>query len=38
MGYFEKKFVFSLGIENNEVVFKGRGKVVESSNIEFIDV
>ncbi|KAK4198484.1 pABC2 peroxisomal ABC transporter encoded by the pabc2 protein [Triangularia verruculosa] len=37
-GHFEKKLVSSSGTENNEAVLKGRGKVVESSNIEFIDV
>ncbi|KAI1084840.1 ABC transporter transmembrane region 2-domain-containing protein [Whalleya microplaca] len=37
-GHFEKKLVSSSGIEDNEAVLKGRGKVVESENIEFIDV
>ncbi|KAK4678421.1 ATP-binding cassette long-chain fatty acid transporter pxa2 [Podospora pseudoanserina] len=37
-GHFEKKLVSSSGTENNEAVLKGRGKVVESNNIEFIDV
>ncbi|KAI0010578.1 ABC transporter transmembrane region 2-domain-containing protein [Xylariaceae sp. FL0662B] len=37
-GHFEKKLVSSSGIEDNESVLKGRGKVVESKNIEFIDV
>ncbi|KAI0884574.1 ABC transporter transmembrane region 2 [Annulohypoxylon maeteangense] len=37
-GRFEKKLVSSSGIEDNEAVLKGRGKVVESKDIEFIDV
>ncbi|KAJ8132527.1 hypothetical protein O1611_g1093 [Lasiodiplodia mahajangana] len=37
-GHFEKKLVSSSGIEGHEAVLKGRGKVVESKNIEFIDV
>ncbi len=37
-GRFEKKLVSSTGTENNEAVLKGRGKIVESKNIEFIDV
>ncbi|KAK3989873.1 ABC transporter transmembrane region 2-domain-containing protein [Cladorrhinum sp. PSN332] len=37
-GHFEKKLVSSSGTENNEAVLKGRGKVVESRDIEFIDV
>ncbi|KAJ9165092.1 ABC transporter transmembrane region 2 [Coniochaeta hoffmannii] len=37
-GHFEKKLVSSAGIENNAAVLKGRGKVVESKDIEFIDV
>ncbi|KAK3946367.1 ATP-binding cassette sub-family D member 1 [Diplogelasinospora grovesii] len=40
-GHFEKKLVSSsgsAGIENNEAVLKGRGKVVESKDIEFINV
>ncbi|KAI1454156.1 ABC transporter transmembrane region 2 [Annulohypoxylon moriforme] len=37
-GHFEKKLVSSSGIEDNEAVLKGRGKVVESKDIEFIDV
>ncbi|KAK4461617.1 ABC transporter transmembrane region 2-domain-containing protein [Cladorrhinum samala] len=37
-GHFEKKLVSSSGTENNEAVLKGRGKVVESEIIEFIDV
>lgn len=37
-GHFEKKLVSSSGTENNEAVLKGRGKVVESKDIEFIDV
>ncbi|KAI0593175.1 ABC transporter transmembrane region 2-domain-containing protein [Biscogniauxia sp. FL1348] len=37
-GHFEKKLVSSSGIEDNEAVLKGRGKVVESKDIRFIDV
>ncbi|KAI0414061.1 hypothetical protein EKO27_g6809 [Xylaria grammica] len=37
-GHFEKKLVSSSGIEEHEAVLKGRGRVVESKNIEFIDV
>ncbi|KAI1311720.1 ABC transporter transmembrane region 2-domain-containing protein [Xylaria venustula] len=37
-GHFEKKLVSSSGIEEHEAVLKGRGKVVESNDIEFIDV
>ncbi|KAK0651457.1 ABC transporter transmembrane region 2-domain-containing protein [Cercophora newfieldiana] len=37
-GRFEKKLVSSSGTENNEAVLKGRGKVVESKDIQFIDV
>ncbi|KXX82771.1 ATP-binding cassette sub-family D member 1 [Madurella mycetomatis] len=37
-GHFEKKLVSSSGTEDNEAVLRGRGKVVESKNIEFIDV
>ncbi|KAK0704723.1 ATP-binding cassette protein [Lasiosphaeris hirsuta] len=37
-GHFEKKLVSSSGTEDNEAVLKGRGKVVESENIVFIDV
>ncbi|KAK7733065.1 ATP-binding cassette long-chain fatty acid transporter pxa2 [Cytospora paraplurivora] len=37
-GHFEKKLVSSAGTEDNEAVLKGRGKVVESKDIEFIDV
>ncbi|KAF3071067.1 ATP-binding cassette sub-family D member 2 [Daldinia childiae] len=37
-GHFEKKLVSSSGTEDNAAVLKGRGKVVESKNIEFIDV
>ncbi|KAK3397261.1 ABC transporter transmembrane region 2-domain-containing protein [Sordaria brevicollis] len=37
-GHFEKKLVSSSGTEDNEAVLKGRGKVVESRDIEFIDV
>ncbi|KAI1175126.1 ABC transporter transmembrane region 2-domain-containing protein [Nemania sp. FL0916] len=37
-GHFEKKLVSSSGIEEHEAVLKGRGKVVESKDIEFINV
>ncbi|KAK7752302.1 ATP-binding cassette long-chain fatty acid transporter pxa2 [Diatrype stigma] len=37
-GHFEKKLVSSSGTEDNAAVLKGRGKVVESPDIEFIDV
>ncbi|KAL7624578.1 ATP-binding cassette long-chain fatty acid transporter pxa2 [Parahypoxylon ruwenzoriense] len=37
-GHFEKKLVSSSGTEDNEAVLRGRGKVVESKNIEFINV
>ncbi|KAI1269849.1 ABC transporter transmembrane region 2 [Xylariaceae sp. FL1019] len=37
-GHFEKKLVSSSGTEGHEAVLKGRGKVVESKDIEFIDV
>ncbi|RYO78975.1 hypothetical protein DL764_010064 [Monosporascus ibericus] len=37
-GHFEKKLVSSSGTEDNEAVLKGRGKIIESKNIEFIDV
>ncbi|KAI1471514.1 ABC transporter transmembrane region 2-domain-containing protein [Daldinia caldariorum] len=37
-GHFEKKLVSSSGTEDNEAVLKGRGKIVESKDIEFIDV
>ncbi|ORY56897.1 ABC transporter transmembrane region 2 [Pseudomassariella vexata] len=37
-GHFEKKLVSSSGIEDNEAVLRGRGKVVESADIKFIDV
>ncbi|KAI1633825.1 ABC transporter transmembrane region 2-domain-containing protein [Biscogniauxia mediterranea] len=37
-GRFEKKLVSSSGTEDNEAVLKGRGKVVESKDIRFIDV
>jgi ATP-binding cassette subfamily D (ALD) long-chain fatty acid import protein len=37
-GKFQKKLVSSAGTENNEAVLKGRGTVVESEDIEFIDV
>ncbi|KAI0131423.1 ABC transporter transmembrane region 2-domain-containing protein [Daldinia grandis] len=37
-GHFEKKLVSSSGTEDNAAVLKGRGKVVESKDIEFIDV
>ncbi|KAK3683764.1 ABC transporter transmembrane region 2-domain-containing protein [Podospora appendiculata] len=37
-GHFEKKLVSSSGTEDNEAVLKGRGKVIESEDIRFIDV
>ncbi|KAF4777267.1 ABC transporter transmembrane region 2 [Colletotrichum paranaense] len=37
-GRFEKKLVSSSGTENNEAVLKGRGTVVESKDIQFINV
>lgn len=37
-GHFEKKLVSSSGTEDNAAVLKGRGKVIESKNIEFINV
>ncbi|KAK0634638.1 ABC transporter transmembrane region 2-domain-containing protein [Bombardia bombarda] len=37
-GHFEKKLVSSSGTEDNEAVLKGRGTVVESQDIRFIDV
>ncbi|KAH7040034.1 ABC transporter transmembrane region 2 [Microdochium trichocladiopsis] len=37
-GHFEKKLVSSSGTESHEAVLKGRGKVVESKDIQFIDV
>ena len=37
-GHFEKRLVSSSGTEDNEAVLKGRGTVVESKNIQFIDV
>lgn len=37
-GHFEKKLVSSSGTEDNAAVLKGRGNVVESRDIEFIDV
>jgi len=37
-GHFEKKLVSSSGTEDNEAVLKGRGTVVESKDIEFVNV
>ena len=37
-GHFEKKLVSSSGTEDNEAVLQGRGTVVESKDIQFIDV
>ncbi|SPO03342.1 related to adrenoleukodystrophy protein [Cephalotrichum gorgonifer] len=37
-GHFEKKLVSSSGTEDNEQVLKGRGTVVESKDIKFINV
>ncbi|KAI1434942.1 ABC transporter transmembrane region 2 [Xylaria sp. CBS 124048] len=37
-GHFEKKLVSSSGTAEHEAVLKGRGKVVQSTDIQFIDV
>ncbi|MCJ1300906.1 hypothetical protein MMC08_003705 [Hypocenomyce scalaris] len=37
-GRFEKKLVSSASTDENAKVLRGRGKVVESENIEFVDV
>ena len=37
-GHFEKKLVSSAGQEENAAVLRGRGEVVEDTDIEFIDV
>ncbi|OAA71029.1 ABC transporter [Akanthomyces lecanii RCEF 1005] len=37
-GHFEKNLVSSSGTENNEAVLKGRGTILESKDITFIDV
>ncbi|KAL1898677.1 ATP-binding cassette long-chain fatty acid transporter pxa2 [Ceratocystis pirilliformis] len=37
-GHFEKKLVSSSGIEDNAAVLRGRGTVIESKDIKFIDV
>ncbi|KAI8630788.1 ABC transporter transmembrane region 2-domain-containing protein [Xylariaceae sp. FL1651] len=37
-GHFEKKLVSSSGTKEHEAVLKGRGKVVESKDIEFVNV
>ena len=37
-GHFEKKLVLSASAEENAAVLQGRGEIVESDNIEFIDV
>ncbi|KAH9896162.1 ABC transporter transmembrane region 2 [Xylariomycetidae sp. FL2044] len=37
-GHFEKKLVSSSGTAEHEAVLKGRGKVVKSKDIQFIDV
>jgi len=37
-GHFEKELVSNSGTEDNEAVLKGRGTVVESPDIQFIDV
>ena len=37
-GHFEKKLVSSAGTDENAAILEGRGKVIESENIEFIDV
>ncbi|MCJ1243958.1 hypothetical protein MMC30_001155 [Trapelia coarctata] len=37
-GHFEKKLVSSAGTDENAAVLQGRGEVIESVDIEFIDV
>jgi ATP-binding cassette subfamily D (ALD) long-chain fatty acid import protein len=37
-GHFEKKLVSSASIEENAAVLRGRGEIIESEDIEFIDV
>ena len=37
-GHFEKKLVSSAGTDANAAVLQGRGEVIESSDIEFVDV
>ncbi|MCJ1385277.1 hypothetical protein MMC17_008398 [Xylographa soralifera] len=37
-GHFEKKLVSSAGTDENAAILQGRGEVVESSDIEFVDV
>lgn len=37
-GHFEKKLVSSASIEENAAVLRGRGQVIESEDIEFVDV
>ena len=37
-GHFEKKLVSSAGTDENAAILEGRGEVIESENIEFIDV
>jgi ATP-binding cassette subfamily D (ALD) long-chain fatty acid import protein len=37
-GKFEKKLVSSAGIEENAAMLRGRGKIEESEDIEFINV
>jgi ATP-binding cassette, subfamily D (ALD), peroxisomal long-chain fatty acid import protein len=37
-GHFEKKLVSSASTEENAAVLRGRGKVIKSEDIEFIDV
>ena len=37
-GHFEKKLVSSAGTDENAAILEGRGEVIESDNIEFIDV
>lgn len=37
-GHFEKKLVSSAGTDENAAVLQGRGEVIESTDIEFIDV
>ncbi|MCJ1283473.1 hypothetical protein MMC26_002802 [Xylographa opegraphella] len=37
-GHFEKKLVSSAGTDENAAILQGRGQVVESPDIEFVDV
>ena len=37
-GHFEKKLVSSAGMDENAAILQGRGKVIESEDIEFVNV